>query len=133
MVRHCAPHGFARDLLGFAPGVRHVRHPCAGYAMRGGCARARGGGYVMRQLCARARIRARIVARVCRAGTVGMARACQWFTVGMPCAAHCGGFCGAWRRIARERVARGMAGHFGRLARHFGAWRGVANDSGRGR
>ena len=84
-----------------APGVRHARHPCAGYAMRGGCARARGGGYAMRQLCARARVRARIVARVCRAGAAGMPWACH-----------------------ARRIVAGFAGHGGEFAGARGAWHG---------
>lgn len=112
-----------------APGVRHARHPCAGYAMRGGCARARGGGYVMRQLCARARVCARIVAgyavRVpcgCRGHAVGMARVCRGHAMR-----------GAlWRVLrgmaanARGRVARGMAGAFWAHGAAFWrvAWRG---------
>jgi hypothetical protein len=74
----------------------------------------------------------RVMPRVTRGHAVGMARVCRGRGVGMPCAAHCGGFCGAWLGIARGRVARGMAGHFRGAARHFGrvAWRGESFGAG---
>lgn len=127
MVRHCAPHGFAREKLGLRRGfamrgtrarVCHARRvrPCAwrGFAM------------VRRGNCAPVRLRA-----------------------GMPCAGHCGGFSwrgGAWHgcgrrvrlagfaalwRVARVRVAHGIAGGIvrrlagsQRMAGHCGAARG---------
>lgn len=95
----------------------------AGVMSCGNCAPVRGfarelwRGYAVRVPCG------------CRGYAAGVARVCRGHVMR-----------GAlWRVLrgmaanARGRVARGIAGHFGRMTRHFGAWRGVANDSGRAR